>query len=135
MKEKKYHNDNRFDILIAREEIENDDTSMWYYYRGLPEIQWKFSWWNSKTIYLYIRYKGKNKEAHLESDYVAEFYTDDDDIKGYVDNALYNALERVDSNGYSLTAADCITMKDLSPSSRQFYSELFNCSNLYKEKG
>lgn len=126
--------DNRFDILIAREEIENDDTSIWYYYRGLPEIQWKFSWWNSHTVYLYIRYKGHNKEAYLESDYVAEFYTDDDDIKGYVDSALYSALERVDSKGYAITAADCITMEDLSPASRQFYSELFDCSNLYKEQ-
>ena len=124
--------DNRFDILIAREEIENDDTSMWYYYRGLPEIQWKFSWWNSQTVYLYIRYKGPNKEACLESDYISEFYTDDDDIKGVVNGALYSALERVDSNGYALTAADCITMEDLSPSSRQFYSELFDCSNLNK---
>lgn len=124
--------DNRFDILIAKENIENDDTSMWYYYRGLPEIQWKFSWWNSQTVYLYIRYKGHNKEAQLECDYVAEFYTDCDDIKDIVDGALYSALERVDSNGYAMTAAECITMEDLSPSSRQFYSELFNCSNLYK---
>ena len=134
MKEKT-HYDNRFDILIAKEEIENDDTSIWFYYRGLPEIQWNFSWWNSQTVYLYIRYKGHNKEAHLESDYVAEFYTDDGDIKDVVDGALYMALERVDSNGCALTPADCITMKDLSPSSRQFYSELFNCSNLYKENG
>lgn len=124
--------DNRFDILIAKENIENEDTSIWYYYRGLPEIQWNFSWWNSQTVYLYIRYKGHNKEAYLESDCVAEFYTDDDDIKDVVDGALYSALERVDSNGCALTAADCITMEDLSPASRQFYSEMFDCSNLYK---
>ena len=124
--------DNRFDILIAKENIENDDTSIWYYYRGLPEIQWNFSLWNTQTVYLYIRYKGNNKEAHLESDYVAEFYTDDDDIKDVVDGALYSALERVDTNGYALTAADCITMEDLSPASRQFYSEMFDCSNIYK---
>ena len=132
MKQKKIKKDERYDILVAREDIEEDDTTMWYYYRGLPELQWSLQWWNSCTVYLYLRYRGHNKEAHVESDYLAEFYVDDDDIQGYIHNALYEAVERVDSNGYALTPADCIEMKDLSPSSRQFYSELFDCNNIYK---
>lgn len=127
-------NDSRYDILISREDV--DDTRMWYYYRGLPELQWNFRWWNSSTVYLYLRYKGINPNASVECDYISEFYVDDDDIKSAIENALYTAVERTrKGTNEALTAADCILLDDLSPSSRQFYSELFppdNCTTLVR---
>lgn len=94
--------------------IENDQTDIWYYFRGCPEIKVKIRVWNSATVFIEHKQKDSSGEWTWEYD-GPELYVKDNSLYDMVCAGVSDALIGEDYAG-----AEAIFIDELPKSSQSF---------------